>query len=348
MRSTQAAGDPARHAVFPEPEFADINGIRLAYYACGPMDGLPVILCHGWPEIAYSWRLQMQALAEAGFRAIAPDMRGFGRSVGPQGRDAVAQYDVTHLAADLVGLLDHLCLGRAVFVGHDWGGFVTWDMPLRHRDRVIGVIGVNTPYIPRPAFDPVQFLRRVMGERMYMVEFQTYGRGEDVLAHDTARSLAMLVRKSHITQAQWSASDPRKRRLELLHALDTAEEYWPGEPLLSDADMQIYVDAYTKSGWEGGINWYRNISRNWATSAELPKRIDVPALMIHAANDVVLSPRLGRKMPRYIADLETHVIEDCGHWTQIEKPDELNAIMIKWLTQRFVETRATASKFQDK
>jgi pimeloyl-ACP methyl ester carboxylesterase len=320
---------------FPAPEFAETNGIRLAFYQSGPRSGPPVVLCHGWPEIAFGWRLQMEALADAGFWVIAPDMRGFGRSIGSKGREAVKQYDVANLTADLAGLLDHLGIEKAVFVGHDWGGFVTWDMPLRYPTRVLGVIGVNTPYIPRPAFDPVRFLRRVMGERMYMVEFQTFGRGEDVLSRDTARSLAMLVRKSHVTQAQWAASDPRKRRLELLHALDTPEEYWPGEPLLSAYEMQVYVDAYEHSGWEGGINWYRNIGRNWATSAHLTKRIDVPALMVHAANDVVLQPRLGKKMARFIADLETHTIEDCGHWTQIEKADELNVILIDWLSRRF-------------
>jgi pimeloyl-ACP methyl ester carboxylesterase len=320
---------------FPDPEFADTNGIRLAYYQSGPDAGLPVVLCHGWPEIAYGWRLQMAALAQAGFRVIAPDMRGFGRSSGPTGRAAVEHYDVANLTADLVGLLDHLGIPQAVFAGHDWGGFVTWDMPLRHPERVLGVIGVNTPYIPRPAFDPVRFLRRIMGERMYMVEFQTFGRGEDVLGQDTARSLAMLVRKSHVTQAEWAASDPRKRRLELLHALDTPEQYWPGEALLSTEEMQVYIDAYQHSGWEGGINWYRNISRNWANSAHLPKHIGVPALMVHADNDVVLQPRLGRKMAHYIADLETQVIEDCGHWTQIERPNELNAILIEWLNRKF-------------
>jgi pimeloyl-ACP methyl ester carboxylesterase len=320
---------------FPDPSFANTNGIRLAYYERGPDSGLPVVLCHGWPEIAYGWRLQMEALALAGFRVLAPDMRGFGRSRGPTGRAAVAQYDMVNLTADLVGLLDHLSIPRAVFVGHDWGGFVAWDMPLRHPERVRGVIGVNTPYIPRPVFDPVRFLRRVMGERMYMVEFQSFGRGEDVLSRDTARSLAILVRKSHITQAEWSASHPRKRRLELLHALDTPEQYWPGEPLLSAEEMQVYVEAYLSSGWEGGINWYRNISRNWANSADIPKRIDVPALMVHAANDVVLQPRLGRKMARHIADLETHVIENCGHWTQIEQPEALNAILLEWLNRKF-------------
>lgn len=322
---------------FSNAEYAQTNGIELAYYHCGPTSGQAVILCHGWPEIAYCWRLQMRALAQAGFYVIAPDMRGFGQSKGPLGPDAMHTYDAVHLTADMVGLLDHLGIEKAIFVGHDWGGFVAWDMPLRHPDRVLGVIGINTPYIPRPAFDPIKFLRRVMGNQMYMVEFQTYGRGEDVLAPDTARSLAMLVRKSHITQAQWAAADIRKRRLELLHALNTPEEFWPGEPLLTDAEMQVYVDAYRHSGWEGGINWYRNISRNWTLSADLPTHINVPSLMVHAANDVVLQPRLGRKMARYIDDLETHIIADCGHWTQIEKPDELNTIMIEWLTRKFTQ-----------
>jgi pimeloyl-ACP methyl ester carboxylesterase len=137
-------------AGFPEPEYADVNGIRLAFYQRGSQVGLPVVLCHGWPEIAYGWRLQIDALAQAGFRVMAPDMRGFGRSSGPTGRAAVDQYDVATLTADLVGLLDHLGIQKAVFAGHDWGGFVTWDMPLRHPERVLGVIGINTPLYSAP------------------------------------------------------------------------------------------------------------------------------------------------------------------------------------------------------
>ena len=121
----------------PPLQFADVNGIRMGYYEAGPKtDATPIVLCHGWPEIAYSWRHQIQALSEAGLRVIAPDQRGYGATDRPE---AVEAYDLEHLTGDLVGLLDHLGIEKAIFVGHDWGGFVVWQMPLRHSARVAGV-----------------------------------------------------------------------------------------------------------------------------------------------------------------------------------------------------------------
>src|SRR5213593_4709850 len=125
------------------------NGIRMAIRDEGT--GPAVVLCHGFPELAYSWRHQVPALAGAGYRAIAPDQRGYGGTDQPAG---VTDYDIHHLTADLVGLLDALGIERAVFVGHDWGGIVVWMMPLLHKARVAGAIGVNTPYFPRPSGPP--------------------------------------------------------------------------------------------------------------------------------------------------------------------------------------------------
>ena len=142
----------------PPLQFADINGIRMGFYEAGPKtDAPPLVLCHGWPEIAFSWRHQIKALSEAGIRVIAPDQRGYGATDRP---DDVEAYDIEHLTGDLVGLLDHLKIDKAIFVGHDWGGFIVWQMPLRHIDRVAGVVGINTPHTNRASADPIELLRK--------------------------------------------------------------------------------------------------------------------------------------------------------------------------------------------
>ncbi|MBV9459679.1 MAG: alpha/beta hydrolase, partial [Bradyrhizobium sp.] len=161
----------------PELAFATTNGIRMGYYDAGPKsDTPPMVLCHGWPELAFSWRHQIKALSEAGIRVIAPDQRGYGATDRPE---PVEDYDMEHLTSDLVGLLDHLNIDRAIFVGHDWGGFVVWQMPLRHLSRVAGVVGVNTPHWPRPPIDPIALFRQRFGDHMYIVQFQDPAREPD-------------------------------------------------------------------------------------------------------------------------------------------------------------------------
>ena len=161
----------------PPLQFAQTNGIRMGYYEAGPKtDAPPVILCHGWPEIAFSWRHQIKALAAAGIRVIAPDQRGYGSTDRPE---PVESYDIEHLTGDLVGLLDHLKFDKAIFVGHDWGGFIVWQMPLRHIDRVAGVVGINTPHTNRAPADPIELLRKRFGEHMYIVQFQDPAREPD-------------------------------------------------------------------------------------------------------------------------------------------------------------------------
>ncbi|MGC2316782.1 MAG: alpha/beta hydrolase, partial [Bradyrhizobium sp.] len=161
----------------PPLQFAQTNGIRMGYYEAGPKtDTPPVILCHGWPEIAFSWRHQIKALGAAGIRVIAPDQRGYGATDRPE---ALESYDIEHLTGDLVGLLDHLKIDKAIFAGHDWGGFIVWQMPLRHIDRVAGVVGINTPHTDRAPADPIELLRRRFGEQMYIVQFQDPARGAD-------------------------------------------------------------------------------------------------------------------------------------------------------------------------
>jgi pimeloyl-ACP methyl ester carboxylesterase len=318
---------------FPEPHFIRTNGLDMAVHEQGA--GMPVVLCHGFPEIAYSWRHQLPALAEAGFRAIAPDQRGYGATGGPKGRDAIPLYDLEHLTDDMVGLLDGLGLEKAVFCGHDWGGFVVWQMALRHPDRVAGVIGVNTPYMPRGPVDPIAMMRQVYGEDMYIVTFQEFGLAEGVLGRDIARSMRFWYRRSRLTLAQYEALPAERRRLAFLAAYQAPEENWAAPLVMSEAELAVYISAFEKTGYEGGINWYRNFTRNWERSADLPTRIDLPSLMISAADDVVLRPAMADGMGDHIADLEKHVIADCGHWTQSEQPDALNRLMVDWLTRRF-------------
>ena len=320
---------------FPEPHYVDTNGIRMAVYEQGPKDSVPVVMCHGFPELAYSWRHQLPAIAGAGFRAIAPDMRGYGNTGGPKGKDAVPLYDISHLTGDLAGMLDALGLDKAIFAGHDWGGIVVWQMALRHADRVAGVIGVNTPFIPRGPTDPVAGMRKMFGDDMYIVFFQKFGVAEAIFERDVARSMRFWYRKSPMKLADYDKLPAGQKNLAFVKRFETDESTWAGEQLLTGEELAYYTRLFEKSGFEGAINWYRNFTRNWQISEGQVERVTAPALMISAADDIVLRPEMTVGMEQYVPVLEKHVIADCGHWTQSEKPDELNAIMVDWLKRRF-------------
>ncbi len=204
----------------PEPTMIKTNGIDMAVYEAGPKDGLPVVMCHGFPELAYSWRHQIPALAAAGFRAIAPDQRGYGSTSRP---DAVRDYDMPHLTGDLAGLLDALGVKKAVFCGHDWGGLVVWQMPLYHPDRVAGVIGVNTPFLARPPIDPIMGMRAMFGENMYIVYFQKPGEADAALARDVGKSFRFFMRKNGMSAADYAKLPKEARNLELVNAIQSDE-----------------------------------------------------------------------------------------------------------------------------
>jgi len=317
---------------FPEPTMIKTNGIDMAVYEMGPKDGVPVVLCHGFPELAYSWRHQLPALAAAGYRAIAPDMRGYGRSSRPE---KIADYDMAHLTGDLVGLLGALGLKKAIFAGHDWGGIVVWAMPLIHPDRVAGVIGVNTPFLPRAPIDPIELMRAAYGENMYIVYFQKPGVADAILAKDVAKSFRFFMCKNGISAAEYAKLPKEARRLELVRALQQDESGWAGETLLTEAEAKYFVETYTRTGFTGGINWYRNLSRNWELMAPYAQKVNVPGLMIMAEDDVVLSPAMAEGMEQYVPDLEKVLIPHCSHWTQQEHPDEVNGAMTGWLKRHF-------------
>lgn len=323
----------ALETMMPPVRRATVNGVEIAYYEAGPRGGTPLVLCHGFPELAFSWRHQIKALAEAGRWVIAPDQRGYGRSSKPA---AVSDYDLDHLTGDLVGLLDHLGVETAVFVGHDWGGIVVWQMPLMHPDRVAGVIGLNTPFLPRGPADPIAILRNRFGPDMYIVWFQTPVDPEATLGADVGKTMRFFMRKPAALAA---AAEPQPRPGGSAFAFKDLLTGWDGkagaDQLLSPDELAVFVEAFKAGGFFGPVSWYRNFTRNWERAEGLNQRIDgVPCLMITAELDAVLTPAMAEAMPAFIGDLETHMVSGSGHWTQQEKPEEVNRLMLDWLDRR--------------
>jgi len=280
-------------------KFAQANGIRIHYVEQG--SGFPVILLHGFPELWYSWRHQIPALAAAGLRVIAPDLRGYGQTDKPDQRES---YDINHVVGDLTGLMDALEIEKAVVAGHDWGGFIVWPAALMAPDRIERVIGVNTPFLPRPPLPPTKLIEASKDPRLqYIIFFQEPGRAEAFFEADLDRSLRRFYA-----------------------GITTSTEF------LTDEDLQVYVDAFTDGGMRGPLNFYRNFDRNWELTAHLDgQRVTQPALMVMAENDPVLRPVLAEGMEARVPNLRKELIKDCRHWTQQEKPDELNAILVDFL-----------------
>lgn len=313
--------------MFPEPRHVESNGIRLAVYEQG--QGPAVVLLHGFPELAFSWRHQLPALAAAGFRAIAPDQRGYGRSDVPPD---VADYGIENLIADVHGLLDALDVETATFVGHDWGALVLWQMAIRSPDRMNGLIQLNVPHIPRTPADPIELMRKRFGDDFYIVDFQDSDEADRSFAADPERVFDVMMRRNLMSREQYEQLPPDKRSLSLLRLLARREP--GGDALLSDAERDYYVEAFQRTGFTGAINWYRNWTRNWETQEGYDDVIPVPTLFIGAVDDTIIAPAMIEGMKPFVPDLELHMLEDCGHWSQQEKPDEVNALMIDWLRRR--------------
>lgn len=343
----------AANQIMPPVRFVQTNGIRMAVYEAG--SGPAVVLLHGWPELAFSWRHQIAPLAAAGYRVIVPDQRGFGLTDRPP---EVEDYDMAHLTGDLVGMLDALGIEKAVFCGHDWGGLVAWQMPLFHHSRVAGVIGVNTPFIPHEmlwlhpdlirdltqpgksftadaTIDPITQMRAIYSPDMYVIMFHDGDRADRLMALDVDRTFRTIMRKGVVTRAQYMKLPPAARHMAFFNQLGEPEPAaLPGEAILSAEELAVFVESYKRTGFTPGINWYRNWSRNWKAGLHVDQTVKVPALMIGAEDDVVLTPAMMDGMDAHIPDLEKHVIPGCGHWSQQEKPAEVTALMTDWLRRR--------------
>jgi pimeloyl-ACP methyl ester carboxylesterase len=304
------------------------NGVDLHVMEAG--EGPAVVLAHGFPELAWSWRHQVPALAAAGYRAIAPDQRGYGGSSRPE---AVEDYDIEHLTGDLVGLLDGLDVERAVFVGHDWGSMVVWQSALLHPDRVVGVCGMSVPFVPRAPMPPTSLMRAAFGDSFfYILYFQEPGVADADLGADPAttmrRMLAGVRMGDDAAQAAERMPAPDGRGF-----VDRLPEPEALPDWLSQEDLDVYVDAFRRTGFTGGINWYRNFDRNWERTPQLEgAKVTQPSLFIGGALDPVLvmtPPTISEgSLTDHRGDV---VVDDAGHWVQQEKPAEVNAALIGFL-----------------
>ena len=302
--------------------FVDANGIRMHVAEAGA--GFPVVLLHGWPELWYSWRHQLGALAAAGFHVIAPDMRGYGETDAPADP---AQYRTAVISGDIVGLLDALELERAVIVGHDWGGYHLWQFGLRHPERCAKLVGLNTPYAPPGPVPPTQALRERFGENgYYMLWHQVPGRSEAELEADLRGNLAKIFKGADHAADLWTMATLGGEGRSLLASVSTDGCF------LTEEELDVYVRAFQRTGTRGSFNWYRALDLNWEDARHIADpTIRIPSLMITAENDPILRPALAEPMPRWIPDLRTELIRRCSHWTQQERPDEVNRLLLEFL-----------------
>jgi pimeloyl-ACP methyl ester carboxylesterase len=320
----------------PPLAFADLGDIRMGYYDTGG-SGVPVLFSHGYPDIAFGWRHQLAAFTAQGRRAIAPDQRGYGSTtVSPD----VESYGIDRLCDDLVALLDHLGIAKALLCGHDWGGMLVWHMALAHPDRVAGVIGVCTPFAPRPPVDLVSIFRETMGEDMYIVNFQKDGEPEAIMDASPRRAMEFYMRRppaGAVESPGFTATRDQEgcSPYALLREIERYDvDADPRGRLLGEPEMATYVEAFARTGFGGGINWYRNLRRNWDRSGHLPDRIDgIPCLMITAEFDPWLPPSAADGMEQHIANLTRVDIADAGHWVQAEQPVRVNAAINDWLNK---------------
>ncbi|WP_099040862.1 alpha/beta fold hydrolase [Mycobacterium neglectum] len=283
----------------------ETNGVALRVIEAGERGAPLLVLAHGFPELAYSWRHQIPVLAAAGYHVLVPDQRGYGGSSRP---DAVEDYDIHALSADLVALLDEVGAQRAVFIGHDWGAMVVWHTALLHPDRVRAVAGLSVPPIPRARSRPTERWREKFGDDFYMLRFQEPGLADAEMAADVA-----------VTMRGMFAG---------LLAGDAPLPDW-----ISRDEFDHYVAEFGRTGFTGALNWYRNYDRNWESTPQLAgAQTTAPALFVGGTADPVgptMNPARAREV---VAGPYTEEwIDGAGHWIQQERPEEVNRILLAFL-----------------
>jgi epoxide hydrolase A/B len=307
----------------------DTNGVKLRVVEAGDRGAPVVVLAHGFPELAYSWRHQIPVLAEAGYHVLAPDQRGYGGSSRPA---AIEAYDIRQLTADVVGLLDDVGAERAVWVGHDWGAIVVWNAPLLHPDRVAAVAALSVPPLPRPHASPTRLWRRTFGENFfYILYFQEPGVADAELDGDPARVMRRMM-------GSLRASDDHSAGLRMLAPgpegfVDRLPEPDGLPDWISQDELDHYINEFSRTGFTGGLNWYRNFDRNWETTAEFDgAMIEVPCLFVGGTADPVLAFTRADRAPEVVSGPYRQVmIDGAGHWLQQERPDEVNSALLDFL-----------------
>jgi pimeloyl-ACP methyl ester carboxylesterase len=305
------------------------NGItmHLAEQGEGPL----VVLCHGFPEFWYSWRHQLPALATAGFHAVAPDQRGYGRTDRPEPIEA---YDLFQLTGDIVGLVQALGEEQAVIVGHDWGAPVAWFCGLLRPDvfRAVGLLSV--PYHPRDNVRPTDRMRALAGDnQFYQLYFQEPGRAEAELEADTRRFVRMFLYST-------SGDPPPEKRWHFLFGKDETLLSTGSEPdtlpaWLTEQDVEAFTAEFTRTGFRGGLNWYRNLDRMWELTPFLNgAKLRQPTLFVAGERDVCITMYRDafEALPQTVPGLRQRVLlPGVGHWIQQERPEEVNRLLVDFL-----------------
>ncbi|MDX1490714.1 MAG: alpha/beta hydrolase [Pseudohongiellaceae bacterium] len=307
-----------------------VNGLNIKIAEAGD-SGPYVLMAHGWPESWYSWRHQMVALAEAGYRVIAPDMPGYGDSDAPE---KLEQYTAHNVSAILVGILDELGVDKAFLVSHDFGTIVCWTTVQLYPERFIGFAPTSVPYFGRHSRSPIDLWQERYGDNFYYILYhQEPGVAEAEYDADPEGLLIRMFQSPGYKSKEPQIKDTKR----------SAGGYIPrrGEPFglpdwLDQEDFDYYVAAFKKAGFRGGVNYYRNFHRNWEFSERFAgKKVQVPTCFIAGSRDLVLAKAtkedLERKMPAGVEDLRgVHLIDNIGHWLQQESPDELNKLLIEF------------------
>lgn len=310
--------------------FVEANGIRMHVAEAG--SGPAVLFCHGFPESWYSWRHQLEALAKAGFRAIAPDMRGYGQTDKPK---AIDQYTLFHLTGDMIGLLDALSIEKAAIIGHDWGASVAWHCALFRPDRFPALATLSVPFRPRAPARPTSLMAKTDSSQFYQLYFQTPGEAESEFESDVERTIRLLL-------FGFSGDAPEDGSGQM--AMVPIGGKWlariaPPQTLprwLSEADIRFYTAEFERSGFGGGLNWYRNQDRNWELMAPWKDaKLQVPTLYIVGDRDLVYRfpgmDALIANLDKFVPNLKkTVVLSGCGHWTQKERADEVTSEIIRF------------------
>jgi pimeloyl-ACP methyl ester carboxylesterase len=309
------------------------NGIELHVAVAGPADGPPVVLCHGFPELWYSWRHQLGALADAGYRAYAPDLRGYGGSSHPT---EVAAYGSDTLTADMAGLLDHYGYEQATFVGHDWGAMVVWELGRLRPERVAALCNMSVPYSNAPA-PPTQIFEAIFeGKFFYMLYFQAVGPAEAEFEADPRRFLRSMLYSAGgegIANGTVRADLPREGT-RFMDMLTPAPDVLPG--WITEEDVDVYARAFEESGFFGPVSFYRNMDANWERAKDIPPSVyTMPTGFITGSLDPVntMMPGAIEEMAAALPDFRgATVVDGAGHWVQQERPTETNAALLAFLS----------------
>lgn len=312
--------------------FIEANGIRMRIFEAGDAGPL-VLLAHGWPESWYNWRHQLVALADAGYRVVAPAMRGYGETDAPPD---VEDYDIIDLTDDMVGILDALGEETAVMAGHDWGAIVAWHAVVRYPERFNGLIAMSVPYGGTAQRSPMEGWREAFGDNFYYILYHNESGGVAEAEYDSdPRGLISRLYTSPATPREAPAvTDPLRSAGGWIGRL--------GAPIglpdwLTQEDLDYVVGQFWQFGFRGGVNYYRNFHRNWEISRDYASdRVTVPTVFIAGSRDVVIggadAEQLTGLMSRVTDDLRSVVlIPEIGHWVQQEAPEETNAAMLEFL-----------------